>query len=885
MMSAGASSVLLDGYSLVSCFCREQSIHGGVAIYCRDKHLEGLHSLESVSSLSVEAHCEVAAIECESCLILSTYRTPDSDLDVFLERMSLVLQMLLGKDKYMFVAGDFNVHFETKEKNVITLIDFFKSFDLAPTNFENTRGARSLDNVFTNLPVSCFRSQVVNPCLSDHAGICVTFRLPIDPEIKRRVVYRPIGDAGLHNLNYMVGQVSWDFVSDSHLDINMKFKIFVDTVSAFIDAAFPEKTKIITEGKGVKVNWFTGALRQRRETIEFLNDIYRKYPSPELKDVIAKQRSRYRIEISEAKKSAHDKFISESKNPQRAMWSVINTRRATRQTDSAPISATDFNDFFTKVGLDLIGRINAGINEVPCSSTLTVPQSSGLSFSFAEVSYVVVNDAITALKNTKGRDAYGMNKQIINAIRYHILTPLTKLINMSVAEGTFPDVLKLSKVIPLYKKGLRNDPNNYRPISITPVFGKIFEIVLKKQLVAFFEDNNIFISEQFGFRAGKSVSCAVNELVGMVNRGYDGKQFVSAEFLDLTKAFDCVSHEILLEKLKSYGVGGGGLSLISSYLGNRYQYVVSHDVSSDLRPLPVGVPQGSVLGPTLFLIFINDLPNCSPEGSFVLFADDTAVIHSHSDMDTLNSRVMDTHSRVGHWCLTNKLTLNEAKTETLTFTLRPSDVVDDSVVKFLGVYLDGKLTWENHVESLSGRMSRNIFLLRGLSRVVSRPTLLNAYYGLVHSLASYAILVWGHSAHASAVFGLQRRAVRIVMGLSYRADCHHLFKEMGILTVPNLYILQCLLYARKHASQYVTHSMLHGYNTRRGGDFLVNFHRLSKTRTGPEYHAIKLYNKIPKDLHALGLNEFKRALSNFLKSNPFYSLDEFYSADIGRLWT
>lgn len=305
LVSAEVTSVLLQGYSPVSYFCRTEAVHGGVAIYCLDRHVRSVVSLEQICKLSIEFHCELAAVEGDSFLIISAYRTPDSDLDLFMEKLSVALQLLLNKGKWVFVAGDFNVHFNNREKKTVALINFFKSFGLLLTTLENTRGDRCLDNVFTNVPNTHFNNYIIDPYLSDHAGVCLRFKLPVKRKVSERIVYRPINDVGLYNLNHMLGQVTWDFVDYADLDVSTKFQMFVGVISVFIETAFPEKTKLITENVGkVKVNWFTEELRQERETLNFLNDIYKRHPSTPLWDQINRLRSQYRADISKAKKNS-----------------------------------------------------------------------------------------------------------------------------------------------------------------------------------------------------------------------------------------------------------------------------------------------------------------------------------------------------------------------------------------------------------------------------------------------------------------------------------------------------------------------------------------------------------------------------------------------------
>ena len=216
-----------------------------------------------------------------------------------------------------------------------------------------------------------------------------------------------------------------------------------------------------------------------------------------------------------------------------------------------------------------------------------------------------------------------------------LVYPLTKLINQSIDEAAFPRVLKTAKVIPIFKnRAAASDPSNYRPISLLPIFSKIFESILKDQITDHFEGCGLFAQSQFGFRNNRSTTLAVGEFTDCVLEGFERGLDTYACFYDLTKAFDCVSHNILLEKLSYYGFGNDSISLMSSYLMDRTQYVVYKDQSSSNKVIRYGVPQGSVLGPTLFLIYINDIINCQQGSNLILFADDTTAYKSYSPLIT-----------------------------------------------------------------------------------------------------------------------------------------------------------------------------------------------------------------------------------------------------------
>ncbi|MFZ2538354.1 MAG: reverse transcriptase domain-containing protein, partial [Oscillospiraceae bacterium] len=323
------------------------------------------------------------------------------------------------------------------------------------------------------------------------------------------------------------------------------------------------------------------------------------------------------------------------------------------------------------------------------------------------------------LHKSAGPDEIG--PKIIQDCKNRLINPLLFIFNLSFETGVFPSSLKIAKVIPIYKKGEKTSTGNYRPISMLSIFDKILEKLMYRRIYNFLIKNNILFKYQFGFRKGHSTTLALIEITDELYKKMDENYYSMGIFLDLQKAFDSVNHSILLEKLYNVGIRGPAYKWFSSYLSNRKQYVTIGGIKSEICNINCGVPQGSVLGPLLFLVYVNDLQNSAPNTSIKLFADDTNVFLFQKNIDALYASANEALQQMNDWLKSNKLCVNVEKTQYIIFKksnfvqtcdshlslhMNGKQILKVRSCKYLGITLDDKLSFIEHIDNLVAKIRK-----------------------------------------------------------------------------------------------------------------------------------------------------------------------------------
>jgi hypothetical protein len=430
--------------------------------------------------------------------------------------------------------------------------------------------------------------------------------------------------------------------------------------------------------------------------------------------------------------------------------------------------------FFATIG----SEIHANVPPTPITFTDYLPQPNQHTIFLDPVTPNDVINTISKIKSKNSLDHNNFSTKLLKLSADNVVIPLTHVINLSLLNGIVPNDMKIAKVIPIFKSGDRAQFNNYRPISILPTFSKILEKIMAKKLFTFLESCNQLYQHQYGFRPGHSTIHPIIQLLNKIAHENDKitKNNTLSVFLDLSKAFDAISHEKLLRKLENMGIRGVANMWFASYLMNRKQFMNIYDTTSSLANISFGVPQGSILGPILFLIYINDIYKAT-HLDVLCFADDTTISFSSSHIDTLYNTMNIELDLLNNWFMANKLSLNVNKTKYILF--RPvsqhKEINNHSLTinnqqieriintsntksfKFLGIHIDETTSWKFHIYHRCTKISRANYIINKVKRVIPISCLQTLYNSIIQCHINYGIQTWRSSNRIDRVYKLQKK--------------------------------------------------------------------------------------------------------------------------------
>ena len=765
----------LPGYHLISqgkLCCG----HGGLIVYLQDKFTYKLRKMYDTSEIWEGLFIDIEGGNMENKITLANiYRPPkrnncNSTIEAFIQEFKPIVHALGQENSTALFAGDFNIDLlkiDERQKfqeyfDLFVTLGFYPKLTL-PTRFSR-RNCTLIDQIFCRFARSTQMSTsgIFFSNMSDHLPYFIyfdmnTIKKPVPKTVKVNTYDANSINAFCENVRSVITQnpLNVNLLADPNSNYNFLEKTLQESREKYLPSKFVKFNKY----KHKLSPWVTSDILR---SIKFKDKLYKKLKitkqdSPNYNKLSTNLHTYQAIlnkNIRMAKALYYTERFDKFRNDIKKTWSTIKgilhksngkkefpkffKHNDTKIFDDQAV-ANHFNYFFANIGPKLSQSIEYDGNK-NVDTYLETKIMSTFNFETVTGDDIMKITKEIAPKTSCGHD--NLSTKLLKQVAPYISLTLALILNQSLNTGIFPDKLKIAKIVPLFKKGDEHVFDNYRPISLLPSISKIFEKVVCKQLYQYFVDNKLFYDSQYGFRKGHSTEMASLEFTDRVLHDLDKDKVPISVFLDLSKAFDTLNHSILLHKLEHYGIKGIALQWFQSYLYNRKQFVDYNGTFSTMSSISTGVPQGSVLGPLLFIIYINDIKDACDKFHAIIFADDSNLLDSLCSFDVsaarnvynkhLLSKNINTELALVHeWLIINKLSLNIKKTTFMIFHHRQRNIANFIPVitisnhtisrvesfDFLGLTLDQHLNWHPHIQKIANKVSRTLGVMNRLKRL------------------------------------------------------------------------------------------------------------------------------------------------------------------------
>ena len=917
-LSENISNDLLavDGFH---CYRKDKTNHsGGLITYISTELISNRRT--DLETVMVHSLWNEVTYHGKTILVCNVYRPPSSPVS-FWDNFNISLEKAIESTPHIVVLGDINenqLSANTKFNQILLLNNLINVITVPTRITEST--STSIDPVAVSTELHVLDSGTIDvPVeISDHKGTYVHIRYPFNSfnTVTRKVwLYNK---ADYAKLNQLISEENWNFIDIVNVnDATVKFN---ETLLKLMKECIPNKE--VTIRKNDKP-WYDSEIRKYsrkrdRQKVRAINS------NNTLQWLKYKQ---LRNKVNNLKKHAKEHFFSNleeivhdaSINDQKTYWKCLKLfMKSNKSLNSIPplkTPTTDLNENFAFTDIEKANLLNTYFVSISSieNNNAALPELTLLTDSVIETIEVTENEIIEIINTLMSNKAVGedlISHRVLKNIKLSIAKPLCKLFNKSLLAGTFPDQWKMAIVMPLFKKGDVNSTTNYRPISLLSCVGKLMERVIYKHLYNHLISNNLIYAKQSGFLTGHSTVYQLIDIYNQLAHSLDSKLHTCFIFCDISKAFDRVWHRGLIFKLKQCGFSGQILQWIRSYLSNRKQKVFVGSSLSEVLAIQAGVPQGSVLGPLLFLVYVNDIVDKLLSISR-LFADDTSIAFTSNNVLEMEAIMNQDLQIISKWAKTWQVSFNPSKTEAIFISssrdlVKPSLMFDNVPVQYvehhkhLGLTMscDGK--WHVHIDNLLTSSSKILGMMRKIKLSVKRKTLEQLYTSFLRPILEYASVVWDGCTvlEKDKLEKIQHEAARIVSGLTRSVSLDRLYKEISWSSLSERRTYQKLLLAYKIKTHqtpgYLSDlfpNMLESvpYNLRNPFDFTVINRRTELFSKSFVPSAISLWNNLPNNIKELNsLSQFKTAVnSHILKRNNvptyYYSGERLYSVMHARL--
>lgn len=858
---------------------------GGVAAYISNDLT--WRRREDLESDNLEILCiEIIAKNAKNFIVCTAYRPPESS-NYLVENFNDLFETFLTSVNEVFneiiILGDLNANYLKKDcsKEFKTILSRHNYQQMIDTPTRITKDTSTLiDVILTNFSKNVAAVITVPLSLSDHDMIGCVRKLNNIKTKPRTIKCRNYSSYNPENLKRELTENLFEPLYQMN-DVNNAWLFLRDVLTHSFNRHAPTITKRV---KGSFAPWLNSDLKQLMNNRDKLLRKFRKTHADNYWDEYKRLRNRCTTEIRYAKARYHQNLLTENRHNPKKFWQTIKSIFPGKKTSNSVSGKSDLGkansycQFFSTVAQTL--KLKTFLfRQFVWQAPTTIKKKTLSTFQFGYVTTMSVERELKRLKRHKSTGIDNLPPGMLKDVAHQIAKPISHIINLSLRNGQIPFELKISQVIPLHKKGSINDPNNFRPISVLPVISKILEKAVHKQLIEYLEHNNLLSVNQYGYRSKRSTELATTLLTDTIRKEADHGMLTGAVFLDLSKAFDTLGHGRLLEKLKSYGIKGLSHQWFTDYLFMRYQVVKLGQELSDPCPLVCGVPQGSILGPILFLLFFNDFED-DLSCRTIQFADDTVIFTSSKSVFQIESILNKDLTTIASYLKDNDLiiNLNKGKTESMLFgtskrianvppesrnlKLFCDEVLINSTTSYtyLGTVLDQHLNLNTDFDSKYNRASKKLGVLKKLMDFLTLDAARLLYTAVIVSALKYNSSVHlkiTHTQHEK-LNSIERRANIILR--TKTTPIFNVFQKQAVL-----FVKKCL---DKNSVPIFNDYFLirqHTANTR-NNNISINLPKVKLELAKGSFYFMgaKFYNLLPKNVRESG-PAFKEQVKMFFK--------------------